>query len=102
MIPVTPPSSSTSAAERSALLAGFSILVTASRRTSEWSAAFTRLGAEVTLSPTLSIEPLDDTDGMVVAMARQRGVSGRLRAGTENGSAATLAPSRTTNWPIMS
>jgi uroporphyrinogen-III synthase len=47
---------------RAPSLSGFSILITASRRTAEWSAAFTRLGAHVTLSPTLSIAPITDTE----------------------------------------
>ena len=55
---------------RSSTLSGFSVLLTASRRTTEWSAAFTRLGAQVTISPTLSIEPLADVDAMIRATRR--------------------------------
>ncbi|MFI7585767.1 uroporphyrinogen-III synthase [Spongisporangium articulatum] len=48
-------------------LDGFSVLVTASRRTAEWAAAFARQGAHVTLAPTLSIEPLPDLEAMLAA-----------------------------------
>ena len=55
---------------RGSTLSGFSILITASRRTSEWSAAFSRLGARIAISPTLSIEPLSDVDATIRATRR--------------------------------
>jgi uroporphyrinogen-III synthase len=51
-------------------LAGFAILITASRRTTEWAAAFTRQGAQVTLAATLSIEPLPDAEAILLATRR--------------------------------
>jgi uroporphyrinogen-III synthase len=49
------------------MLSGFAILVTASRRQAEWSAAFARQGAAVTLAPTLSIVPLPAVEALLDA-----------------------------------